>query len=72
MLSLVPGNRRLHEMLMQWLVCGLCWYHWVLPYPCAYGLMQTTKQSQHMWYSIRQRSDPDSPATTTHMSKAVW
>jgi hypothetical protein len=72
MLSIVPGNRRLHEMLMQWLVYMLCWYHWVLPYPCAYGLMQTTKQSQHMWYSIRQRNDPDSPAATADPTKAVW
>ena len=28
-------------------------YHWILPYPCPEVLLQTTKQGQRMWYSIR-------------------
>jgi hypothetical protein len=28
-------------------------YHWVLPYPCGNGLLQTTKQGRRMWYSIQ-------------------
>ena len=30
-------------------------HYWVLPYPCANALMQTTKQGQRMWYSIAVR-----------------
>lgn len=32
-------------------------YHWILPYPCANALMQTTKQGQRMWYSIKVNED---------------
>ena len=28
-------------------------HHWILPYPCSEVFMQTTKQGQRMWYSIR-------------------
>jgi hypothetical protein len=31
-------------------------YHWVLPYPCAEVLTQTTKQGQRMWYSIQPKA----------------
>ncbi len=34
-------------------------YHWIMPYPCANTLMQTTKQGQRMWYSIRAREGVD-------------
>jgi hypothetical protein len=34
-------------------------YHWIMPYPCANALMQTTKQGQRMWYSIRAREGVD-------------
>lgn len=27
-------------------------YHWILPYPCAEVMMQTTKAGERMWYSI--------------------
>jgi hypothetical protein len=28
-------------------------FHWILPYPCAEVLTQTTKQGERMWYSIQ-------------------
>ena len=45
-----PG--RLWGLFVERFWASLYAYHWVLPYPCAEVLTQTTKQGQRMWYSI--------------------
>lgn len=40
---------RMQRRLTQWLFT----FHWILPYPTYDGLMQVTKKSKRMWYSIQ-------------------
>jgi hypothetical protein len=56
-LQLVPGGLILQNVLARRLPLYLYRYHWVLPYPCPESFMQTTKQSQRMWYSIQRQGD---------------
>jgi hypothetical protein len=51
-LSLRYGGLGLGRMFSRRLWRSLYACHWVLPYPCAEVLMQTTKQGERMWYSI--------------------
>jgi hypothetical protein len=56
-LQLVHGGLMLQHVLARRLPLYLYMYHWVLPYPCPESFMQTTKQSQRMWYSIQRQGD---------------
>ena len=47
-------------------------YHWVLPYPCAEVLMQTTKQGQRMWYSIQPEATASEPFELLDPSQWQW
>ena len=46
-------GRELQQSFTHHLIRVLFQQHWVLPYPCADALMQTTKQGERMWYSIQ-------------------
>lgn len=47
-------------------------YHWILPYPCAEVLLQTTKQGQRMWYSIQPTSTTDVPLAFLDANGWEW
>jgi hypothetical protein len=48
----IQGHELQHSFTHQ-LIRVLFQQNWVLPYPCADALMQTTKQGERMWYSIQ-------------------
>jgi hypothetical protein len=46
-------------------------YHWILPYPCTEVLLQTTKQSRRMWYSIQPIPEA-ADERVTRLDADVW
>ena len=52
-LSLRHAALRLERTFSRRFWRSLYAYHWILPYPCAEVLLQTTKQGQRMWYSVQ-------------------
>src|SRR6266480_5127431 len=50
-IGLMPGGLKLQQVFERQIETCIKQRHWVLPYPHSEGLMQTTKQSQRMWYS---------------------
>ena len=52
-LSLRPNTSEFARRVRHCLWRSLFTYHWILPYPSADVLTQTTKQGARMWYSIQ-------------------
>ena len=46
------GSRGLEADFQQRFWRRLLAYHWILPYPAQYAIMQKTKNGERMWYSI--------------------
>jgi hypothetical protein len=55
-LGLRHEGQELARRFQRRLLRRLYGYHWVLPYPCTEGLMQTTKQGERMWYSVQRKA----------------
>jgi hypothetical protein len=47
-------------------------FHWILPYPCAEVLMQTTKMGQRMWYSIQPQVAVNRPVEQLKPEEWEW
>ncbi|KAJ5102449.1 hypothetical protein N7532_002978 [Penicillium argentinense] len=69
-LQQVPADRRLPHVFANRLLRYLFEYHWVLPYPSSYELMQKTKHGNHRWYSLDLR--PDSHLNPEHAALDDW
>ena len=59
------GRRLAHQLYEQ-----LFALHWILPYPCAEVLLQTTKAGARMWYSVVAESRIDTEGR--EQKKWVW
>jgi len=57
-------ERRLQRLLFK--------FHWILPYPCAEVLTQTTKQGQRMWYSIQPAEGETSVDRVWEWARKDW
>ena len=58
-ISAALGGRRFGRWLSRQLFWELFETHWILPYPCAEVLLQTTKRGERMWYSIMREVSRD-------------
>jgi hypothetical protein len=69
-ISVALGGRQFGRWLSRQLFWQLFETHWILPYPCAEVLLQTTKGGERMWYSIMRVTSTDAEGRETE--KWVW
>ena len=71
-LSLLHGELRLGQTFSRRFWRCLYAYHWILPYPCAEVLTQTTKEGKRMMYSIELESGIDAPVERVEPHQWDW